>query len=161
MVLTLSAVSPVTVTVQNWSSANFVLPSPQTPPIHDRSRSKIDTDPSHRCHDQSCFLQHLYFFLHLPKQHATLIQKFQITLHPSKISVFFWKSCPMLWTCLWHSFFCHLCPCWCLENQNPVGECCGNTSDTFDPKPNKTTNAQEKVEQESLDIDIFDGLWII
>ena len=75
VLLTLSAVSPVTVTVQNWSSANFVLPSPQTPSIHDRSGSKIDIDPSHRCHDQSR-LQHLYFFLHPPKQHAPVSRHF-------------------------------------------------------------------------------------
>ena len=53
-----------------------MLPSPQTPSIHDRSGSKIDIDPCHRCHDQSCFLQHLYFFLHPPKQHAPVSRHF-------------------------------------------------------------------------------------
>ena len=119
------------------------------PSIHDRSGLKIDcTDPSHQCHGQSCFLQHLYFFLHqkkknisklqhLPKQHVALMQKKSNYTSPIKNLNFFPENhFRCLWTCLWHSFhFCHLYPLWCLENQNPVGVSCGNTSDTFDPKP--------------------------
>ena len=107
------------------------------PSIRDRSGLKIDcTDPSHRCHGQSCFLQHLYFFLHQTK---TKNIKVRCSIYPSSMlpsckkksnytsSIknlnFFPENCVRcLWTCLWHSFhFCHLYPLWCLVNQNPVG----------------------------------------
>ena len=47
--------------------------------------------------------------------------------------------------CLWHSFFCHLCPLWCLENQNPVGELWNIVETRLTPLiPNQTKQITHK-----------------
>ena len=74
-------------------------------------------------------VQHLPFCIMLPS-----CKIFESHFIHQRSQIFFDNHFRCLWTCLWHS--CHFCPLYhlsCLENQNPVGECCGNTSDTFDP----------------------------
>ena len=94
VLLTLSAVSPVTVTVQNWSSANFVLPSPgrfaNPRPKRIENRLHRSESPMPRpilFPSASLFFpapnknkKHQGKVQHLPKQHVTLMQK-KIKLH--------------------------------------------------------------------------------
>ena len=104
VLLTLSAVSPVTVTVQNWSSANFVLPSPGTVnPRPKRTENRLHRSESPM--PRPILFPSASLFFPAPKKTKNIkvrcsiypssmlpsCKKKQTTLHPSKISISFQK----------------------------------------------------------------------
>ena len=109
VLLTLSAVSPVTVTVQNWSSANFVLPSPGTVnPRPKRTENRLHRSESPMPRpilfpSASLFFpaakkdkKHQGKLLHLPKQHVTPhVTKIKLHFTHQKSQFLSRKSLPM------------------------------------------------------------------